>query len=138
MTPDELALVQRTFAAATAGDRGDQLTRRFYERLFEQAPDVRPLFPAELAEQRGKLLDELTAIVDALTHLDELLARTGPLGARHVAYGAQPHHYDLVGRALLGALADVLGDAWDDPARAAWTRGYDLVAEAMLLGASAS
>ena len=71
------------------------------------------MFPEDMVAQRQKLLDELAAIVAAVSDLDALVARTAPLGARHVEYGVEPDHYELVGEALQAALADVLGDGWD-------------------------
>lgn len=134
MTPDELAVVQATFAAAQ--DQIDELTTRFYEELFDLDGGLRAMFGEDMAAQRVKLADQLVAIVGAMGRLGELVALTQPLGARHAEYGVQPHHYEYVREALLAALAHVLGDDFDEPARHAWTRGYDLVAETMMLGAA--
>jgi len=54
MAPEQIKLVQETFKsvqpiAAQAADL-------FYARLFEIAPDVRALFPKDLAEQKRKLM----------------------------------------------------------------------------------
>lgn len=133
MTPDELARVQRSFADAS--ERPDELSRAFYEHLWTLAPDLRPMFPDDMDAQRQKLLDELSAIVAAVADLPALVARTAPLGARHAGYGVEPEHYELVGEALLAALADVLGAGLDEPTADAWRDAYDLVAETMLAGA---
>ena len=103
------------------------------DHLWGLAPEVRSMFPDDLVAQRQKLVDELTAIVAAVADLGALVARTAPLGARHVAYGVEPDHYELVGEALLAALAEVLGDGWDPATEEAWRYAYDLVAETMLL-----
>lgn len=137
MTPEQLALVQRSFAAAL--EQSDTLSEHFYERLFEAAPELRSLFPDDLGAQRQKLIDELSAIVAAIADLEALVARTAPLGIRHAAYGAQAEHYGMVEEALLDTLAEVLGDRWDAATASAWTRAYDLVAETMLqAGATAT
>ncbi len=57
------------------------------------------------------------------------------LGARHVAYGARPEHYPVVGQALIAAMAEVAGDAWRPGWSAAWAAAFDVVAGAMLDGA---
>lgn len=90
------------------------------------------MFPQDMEAQRQKLLDELTAIVHAVSDLSALVARTAPLGVRHVEYGVEPDHYDLVGEALVLAMADVLGADWDEATESAWRYAYDLVAETML------
>jgi nitric oxide dioxygenase len=130
VTPDELRRVQRTFELAAAD--ADRLATAFYDHLWGLAPEVRAMFPDDMAAQRQKLLDELAAIVAAVSDLDALVARTAPLGARHVEYGVEPDHYELVGEALVAALADVLGVRWDDETESAWRDAYDLVAETML------
>jgi hemoglobin-like flavoprotein len=134
MTPDELVLVQRSFEQAFL--QADALAVALYDHLWSIAPDTRAMFPEDMAGQRQKLLDELSAIVVAVGNLDQLVARTAPLGSRHVEYGVEPHHYELVGEALFAALADVLGDDWNAATAAAWEHAYDLVAETMLRGAS--
>lgn len=130
MTPDELRRVQQSFELAVAD--ADRLATSFYDHLWGLAPEVRSMFPDDLVAQRQKLVDELTAIVAAVADLGALVARTAPLGTRHVAYGVEPDHYELVGEALFAALADVLGAAWDDETASAWSYAYDLVAETML------
>jgi hemoglobin-like flavoprotein len=136
MDPQQIALVKASFAEATAGPR--VLARLFYERLFAVAPDLRAMFPTDLAEQERKLTDELRAIVDLLDHVDQLVVRTSDLGMRHVEYGARADHYDVVGEVLLDALAQALGPQFTPESERAWRYAYNLVAEAMQQGASAS
>jgi nitric oxide dioxygenase len=135
MTPDQITLVQSTFTTVTA-DADLRLAKRFYEHLFRISPESRSLFSTDPAVQRQKFTDELGAIVWSIGHLDDFLATTMSLGARHVAYGATIDHYRLVGDALLAALADELGEACTDEVTAAWRAAYDLVAEAMMMGAA--
>jgi nitric oxide dioxygenase len=136
MDPQQIVLVQASFAEATATP--GVLERVFYERLFELAPELRGLFPSDLGEQERKLTGELRAIVDRLDHVDELVARTRDLGLRHVAYGARADHYDIVGVALLDALALVLRGGLPPEVGRAWRYAYNLVAEAMQQGAAAA
>ena len=135
MTPDELAIVQSTFAEVRSWAAA--VSAAFYRNLFADHPELRELFPDDLDAQQRKFVDELDAIVEAVTDLDRLLERTLPLGQRHVAYGARASHYKLVGDALLAALAGELGDRWTADTEDAWMRAYRLVAETMLQGAQA-
>lgn len=134
MTPDELAIVIETVQIASA-DR-DALARSFYDRLFAIAPNTRELFPDDMTEQRGKLVDEFEFLVGAATDLDTFVDRARELGARHVDYGVTTADYDAVETALLGALADRLGDDWTPERESAWRRLYRLIAETMLDGAA--
>jgi hemoglobin-like flavoprotein len=90
-----------------------------------------------MAKQKIRFAEKLTELVRAMSDLDELIAHTRALGARHVGYGARAAHYPTVGTALLDALAAVLGDKFDRDTYEAWALAYSLVAETMLEGATA-
>jgi hemoglobin-like flavoprotein len=57
------------------------------------------------------------------------------LGAKHVAYGARPEHYPVVGSVLIAAMAEVAGERWRAEYAHAWFDAIDVVAGAMLTGA---
>ena len=103
----------------------------FYERLFEVAPGVRPLFEADMADQQKKLLAALVRIVQAVDKPDELVPYLAALGRRHTTYGAKPEHYAVVGDVLLWTFERVLGPAFTPEVRAAWGSAYGAVSELM-------
>lgn len=115
--------------------RGDELIEDFYARLFAAAPAVRPLFPADMTRQRTMLLAALVLLRKSLRDLDRIVPTLRELGARHVAYGAKPEHYPLVGETLIASMASVAGDAWNDEYQQAWTTAFGLVASVMIDGA---
>jgi len=115
--------------------QGDLLMDTFYARLFEAAPSVRPLFPTDMATQKTMLLGALVLLRKSLRDLDAIVPKLRDLGARHVAYGAVPEHYPVVGSALIGAMAEVAGSAWRSTYADAWERAFGIVAGAMLEGA---
>lgn len=131
MTPDQIALVERTLTAVDV----DALAAAMYERAFVADPTLSEMFTTDPATQRARFALELTAIVRSMRVVDDLTAETGALGARHHAYGVRPAHYRLMGDALLGALAGALGDAWTAETEQAWALAYHLTAEAMQQGA---
>ena len=57
------------------------------------------------------------------------------LGACHIAYGAAPEHYPVVGTALIAAMAEIAGEAWRPTYTEAWSTAFDLVAASMIAGA---
>jgi len=114
--------IRRTWALAMV--QQDALARRFYTQLFKDAPQTRPLFQSDLDVQGAKLVETLNFIVDHLDAPDQLLPAARDLAMRHVSYGVRPVHYDAVGAALIATLDGLLGDAFDDPARAAWADAY--------------
>src|SRR5262249_45877988 len=114
---------------------GNELMDEFYARLFAAAPAVRPLFPDDMTRQKTMLLGALVLLRKSLRDLDAIVPKLRELGARHVAYGARPEHYPLVGETLIASLAAVAGDAWTADYERAWTAAYELVASVMLDGA---
>ena len=136
MTPEQITLVQSSFGRL--GPRLPDLATAFYQRLFERDPALRSLFTTDMTEQKVKFADKLAEVVRAIRHLDELLAHTRDLGARHVGYGVRAVDYPTVGQALMDALGDVLGNGFDPATREAWTLAYNLVAETMLEGAASA
>jgi len=136
MTPEQITLVQSSFDSL--GPLLPKMTERFYEELFSARPDLRPLFTTDLAEQRARFAEKLAELVHTMPRLDEFLAHTQALGARHVSYGVRAGDYAYVGEALLAALAYALGETFDRATKDAWTLAYNLVAETMLDGAAAA
>lgn len=117
--------------------QGDQLMRTFYDRLFEAAPSVRPLFAhVDMERQRQALLNMLVVLRESLRDLDDIVPDLEDLGERHTEYGAQPEHYPVVGEVLIGAMTEVAGDAWKPEYTAAWQEAYGVVQNVMLLGAA--
>ena len=108
----------------------------FYARLFAAAPVVKPLFAhTDLRKQKIMLLRVLGLLCQSLRNLDPIVPVLRDLGARHVAYGAQPEHYPVVGAVLIASMAEVAGDAWRPEYERAWAAAFDVVAGAMLDGA---
>jgi hemoglobin-like flavoprotein len=116
--------------------RGDELMTVFYARLFATAPSVRPLFPRNLATQKTMLLSALVLLRGSLRNLEEIVPTLHDLGARHVAYGARPEHYPVVGATLIGAMAEIAGSDWRPEYEEAWSAAFDVVAGAMVAGAA--
>ena len=96
MTPHQIELVQTSFAKVLP--ISEQAADIFYARLFELAPGVRALFKGDMVEQGRKLMAMLRSVVGTLNKLDVLVPVAQRLAERHVAYGAQPAHYAVVGQ----------------------------------------
>jgi len=128
--------LQITASFARIAPRADEFCARVYERLFTDAPELRSLFPAEMAAQRRKLFGALVAVVDNLQHPERLIPLLEDLGRRHAAYGAKPEDFDTLGAALLGAIGD-FDEYLQDHARSAWSRAYGHIAQTMQRGLAA-
>jgi nitric oxide dioxygenase len=129
----DLAALEESFDLIAP--RGDELMDRFYAGLFAAAPAVRPLVAGtDLRRQKSMLLAAL--VRKSLRNLDAIVPTLRGLGARHVAYGARPEHYPVVGSVLIGSMAAVADDAWRPEYERAWAAAFDVVADVMLAGAA--
>ncbi len=115
MTPDQVKLVQESFAkVAPISETAAVL---FYDRLFEVAPTVKAMFPADMT---------------GLGNLETILPAASALATRHVSYGAKAEHYPVVGGALLWTLEKRLGDGWTTEVADAWTEAYETLSGFMI------
>lgn len=130
MNAAQIQLVQDSFAKVAP--ISEQAAVIFYDRLFEVAPSVKAMFPADLTEQRKKLMATLAVVVGGLANLESILPAASALAKRHVAYGAKPEHYPVVGSTLLWTLEKGLGDAWTPDVASAWTAAYGVLSNFMI------
>ena len=130
MTPDQVKLVQQSFSEVAP--ISEQAAVLFYDRLFEVAPQVRSMFPADMTEQRRKLMMMLAAVVKGLGDLPSILPAASALAKRHVAYGARAEHYPVVGAALLWTLEKGLGESWTSDVADAWKSAYGTLSGFMI------
>ena len=130
----EVATLEESFDLVAP--RGDELIQTFYDRLFETAPAVKPLFEqVDMERQRQALLNMLLVLRESLHDLDDIVPDLEDLGERHVEYGAQSEHYPVVGQVLIGAMAEIAGDQWKPEYTEAWQEAYGVVQNVMLSGA---
>ena len=130
MNPTQINLVQESFAKVAP--ISEQAATLFYDRLFEVAPAVKAMFPADMKEQRKKLMATLAVVVKGLSNLESVLPAASALAKRHVSYGARPEHYPVVGGALLWTLEKGLGEAWTADVADAWTAAYGTLSGYMI------
>lgn len=127
--------LQRTWALAAAD--ADAAMDLFYATLFENAPEVRPLFEhATMPEQKRKLAAAISLVVKSPDLPDSITGALQDMGRRHMGYGVEDQHYDAVGAALIQTLETALGEAFTPAARDAWTGAYAAVSGHMKAGAA--
>ncbi|WP_406194417.1 FAD-binding oxidoreductase [Streptomyces europaeiscabiei] len=114
------------------------ITDLFYLRMFEERPELlRHLFNRTnqaTGAQREALAGSVAAFATLLVERpderpDAVLAR---IAHKHVSLGITADKYPLVGRHLLAAVAEVLGDAVTPEVAAAWDEVYWLMANALI------
>ncbi|MEM1044662.1 MAG: globin domain-containing protein [Pseudomonadota bacterium] len=104
----------------------------FYDKLFEIDPNLENLFVNDMRAQASKLMNTLSIVVSQLQTWPDLAPLVEDLALRHVAYGVKAEHYDSVGQALIEMMDDVLGEAFTEDMRTAWTRSYTSIAGHMI------
>lgn len=129
MLYEQKKLIQQSYTAVMP--ISDKVAECFYDRLFELDPSLRSLFSLDMAEQGRKLMNTLYTVVYNLERLERVIPPVQALGNRHVSYGVQPRHFELVGAALLWSLEHNLGEMYTPELEEAWTTAYSLLAGVM-------
>jgi hemoglobin-like flavoprotein len=129
VTPEEVAMVQGTWAKVVPIK--ETAAELFYGKLFELDPALQPLFKGDIKEQGRKLMTMISAAVNGLTRLDQLVPVVEDLGRRHAGYGVTDKDYGTVATALLWTLEQGLGSAFTPEVKGAWTKTYTTLATVM-------
>ncbi len=116
-------------------EHGLAITRRFYSNMFAAHPELTNLF--NMGNQAsGVQQQSLAAAVFAYAaNIDDVAALTPVINRivhKHVSVGIVPAHYPIVGRHLLGAIQEVLGEAAVPPLMAAWHEAYTALADTLI------
>jgi len=130
------AVVVKATAAVVAG-HAEQITGRFYPRMFAEYPELLRVFN-QGNQATGEQSQALAgAVVAYAVHLidptapsfDHVMKR---IAYKHVSLGIRPEQYTIVGQHLLGAVGDVLGDAVTQEVAEAWGEVYWLFAAQLI------
>ncbi len=118
-------------SVAVLREHGVTITTTFYRNLFAEFPELSNLF--NMGNQaNGAQQQSLAAAVFAYAANIGNPQALGPVVERivhkHVSVGIRAEHYPIVGRHLLGAIAQTLGDAATPPLLAAWDEAYTSLA----------
>ncbi|MFY4720033.1 globin domain-containing protein [Streptomyces sp. LaBMicrA B280] len=130
------ATVRATLPAVGAAI--EQITERFYARLFDAHPELlRDLFNRgnqASGAQKSALAGSIAAFAGHLVeHPDQrpdaMLSR---IAHKHASLGVVPEQYPVVHENLFAAIAEILGEAVTPEVAAAWTEVYWLMANALI------
>lgn len=128
-----IQIVQST--APVLKEHSTEIGKRFYELLFEKAPDLNNIFN-QTNQKRGLQQKALGYAVYAageyITNLDAIKPVIERISQKHRAIGIKAEQYPVVGETLLQAVKDVLGDAATDEIIDAWGKAYGYIANAFI------
>jgi nitric oxide dioxygenase len=110
---------------------GLAITTTFYKNIFAELPQLTNLFnmgnQANGAQQQS-LASAVFAYAANIGNPDALGPVVNRIVHKHVSVGVRAEHYPIVGRHLLGAIAQTLGEAATPPLLAAWDEAYNALA----------
>ncbi|KKK06842.1 globin domain-containing protein [Micromonospora sp. HK10] len=131
LSQSSAAVVVATLPAVQA--HGEAITGRFYQRMFDAHPDLLNIFNRgnqATGQQKAALAAAVVAYAEHLTGGSTV--SWGPIldriAHKHASLGITASQYPIVGRHLLAAVGEVLGDAVTPAVAAAWDEVYWLLA----------
>ena len=126
-------LVSATVPALRA--HGGEITRVFYRDMLAAHPELFDHFnPANQRDggQAASLAASVLAYASHIANPAPLTSMIERIASKHVSLGIKPAHYPIVGRYLLDAIKDVLGDAATPGIIEAWSAAYAQLAGIMI------
>jgi nitric oxide dioxygenase len=121
--------------APTLRTHGLALTKNFYARMFQANPELKHLFNMShqaTGEQQQALALAVLGCAENIDNTAVLAPVLKVVTAKHVSIGIRAEHYPIVGRHLLAAIADVVGDAATPEVLEAWAAAYGQLADTLI------
>lgn len=117
-------------------ERGDEITSRFYQMMFENHPELKNIFNQtnqRKGDQSKALANTVYAAAAHIDQLENILPAVMPITEKHRSLNIKPEHYPIVGKHLLLAMREVLGEevATDDIINA-WEKAYNEIANVFI------
>lgn len=128
-SPKTLEIVKATVPVLE--EHGTAITTVFYQNMFKEHPELLDIFNEtnqKLGRQQTALATTVLAAAKHLENLAILLPQVTQISHKHRALQILPEHYPIVGKHLLGAIKEVLGEAANDDIIDAWAEAYDEIA----------
>ena len=110
----------------------ETITRRFYERMFEGNPEVKVFFNQAHQHSGGQqraLAGAICAYFSHVANLEVLTPAIELIAQKHCSLGIKAEHYPIVGKHLLDAIKDVMGDGATDEIIGAVAEAYGVLAD---------
>jgi nitric oxide dioxygenase len=110
----------------------EAITTRFYVRMFEGDPQVKAFFNQAHQHSGGQQKALAGAICAYFTHIDNpavLMPAVELIAQKHCSLGIKAEHYPIVGKHLLAAIKDVMGEGATDEIIEAVAEAYGFLAD---------
>ena len=118
--------------------------RILFMNIFKIAPGAVELFPfakgdahmwrpgSPLEVHALKVVETVATAVSLLKDLDTLVPILQGLGLKHVGYGVEKAHYDVVGQAFIATLEVALARHFTEPVKNAYLKVWTIVRDTMI------
>jgi len=117
-------------------ERGDEITSRFYQMMFENHPELKNIFNQtnqRKGDQSKALANTVYAAAAHIDQLEAILPAVMPIAEKHRSLNIKPEHYPIVGKHLLLAMQEVLGkDVANADVIGAWEKAYGEIANVFI------
>ncbi|WP_019378899.1 NO-inducible flavohemoprotein [Virgibacillus halodenitrificans] len=113
-------------------EHGAEITKRFYELMLGNHPELKNIFNQtnqRKGDQPKALANTVYAAAANIDHLEVILPHVKQIAHKHRSLNIKPEQYPIVGKHLLLAIKDVLGDAATDDIINAWEKAYGVIAD---------
>jgi|SRR5690625_3351236 len=111
------------------------ITSVFYKNMFHNHPELLNIFNhanQSRGQQQLALANMVYAAAKNIDQLENIISEVVPVAHKHRGLGVKKEHYPIVGKHLIGAIKEVLGDAATDEVIDAWKEAYDAIAKVFI------
>lgn len=125
LTPDQVQLIKATVPVLQ--EHGNTITTVFYKNMLAEVPELNNVFNTANqlnGHQARALAGSLFAYASNIDNLGALAPAVELICNKHASLYIKPDDYKVVGKYLLEAMKEVLGDALTPEILDAWTAAY--------------
>ncbi|KAL5340949.1 globin-like protein [Aspergillus crustosus] len=133
LAPEQIPLIKATVPVLQ--EHGGTITKLFYDNMLKAHPELHTVFNVANKVHGHQPLALAGALFAYATYIDELGVLSPALERichKHASLSIQPEGYQIVGKYLLEAMGQVLGDALTPPLLEAWGTAYWQLANIMI------
>lgn len=130
LTPEQIAIIKSTVPIIR--QYGTTVTTTFYANMLAAHPELKNYFSLRNQQTGAQQAALANSVLAAATYIDNLGVITGAverIAQKHASLFILPEHYPIVGKYLIGAFEQILGDAFTPEIKDAWVIAYGLLAD---------
>lgn len=133
LTQDQINIVKSTVPILQ--QHGKTITTTMYRNMLHDNPSLKNYFSLRAqhtGQQPAALANAVLAYATHIDELDKLTHAVERIAQKHVSLYIQPEQYAVVGKYLVAAFGEVLGEALTDEVRDAWVAAYGQLADVFI------